>query len=158
MRTDTVLGRTVQKVASSRLFATWGPKLAPTMDRVVFRLSRGRFMVSRGMLPMVMLTATGAKSGLPRTTPLATFPLDGDLIVVGSNFGQATHPSWSANLIAHPDARVSFEGDDFAVTAHLLDHDEKAEVWPRLTSIWPLFDSYADRSGRDLRVFRLVRT
>jgi hypothetical protein len=26
-----------------------------------------------------------------------------------------------------------------------------------LIAAWPLFDQYVDRSGRDLRVFRLVR-
>jgi deazaflavin-dependent oxidoreductase (nitroreductase family) len=157
MRTNTALGRVVQKVAASPVFARYGPRLAPRIDRLVYKLSGGRLMASKGMLPMIMLTATGAKSGQPRSTPLATIPLDGDFVVVGSNFGQAAHPAWSANLIAHPDARVSFEGDEFPVTAHLLSHDEKLDVWPRLIEMWPLFDEYTERSGRDLRVFRLVR-
>ena len=157
MRTDTLLGRGIQKMAGSPLFAKVGPKFAPRMDRLVYKLSGGRVMASKSMLPMIMLTATGAKSGQPRTTPLATFPMDGDLVVVGSNFGQATHPAWSANLIAHPDARVSYEGEEFAVHAHRLTADEKADVWPRLIGMWPLFDQYAETSGRDLRVFRLTR-
>lgn len=158
MRTDTALARTVQKAAASPLFAKYGPRIAPRMDRLVYKLSGGRLMASRGMLPMIMLTATGAKSGQPRSTPLATVPLGDDLVVVGSNFGQASHPDWSANLIAHPDAQVSFKGDEFPVTAHLLSRQEKADVWPRLVEMWPLFDSYTERSGRDLRVFRLVRS
>ncbi len=157
MRTDTTIGRTVQKVAASPVFAKYGPRFAPKLDRFVHKVTGGRLMMSRGMLPMVMLTATGAKSGLPRTTPLATVPLDDDLYVVGSNFGQATHPAWSANLIAHPDATVSYEGEEFAVDAHLLTPEEKAQVWPRLLEIWPLWDQYTERSGRDLRVFRLRR-
>ena len=157
MRTDTALGRTIQKVAATPVFAKYAPRLAPRIDRFVHKVTGGRVMVSRGMLPMVMLTATGAKSGLPRTTPLATVPLDGELYVVGSNLGKAVHPAWSANLLAHPDASVSYEGDEFPVTAHLLSHDEKAEVWPRILEVWPLWDEYTERSGRDLRVFRLTR-
>jgi deazaflavin-dependent oxidoreductase (nitroreductase family) len=157
VRTDGFMGRTVQKVAGSSLFARFGPTIAPRVDRAVYRLTGGRVMASRGMLPMLMLTTTGAKSGLERTTPLATVPLDGELIVVGSNFGQSTHPNWSAKLLALPDARVSFEGSEYPVRAELLSPEEKADVWPRLVAIWPLFDSYVDKSGRDLRVFRLVR-
>ena len=52
---------------------------------------------------------------------------------------------------------MSFRGAQFAATAHLLDPDEKAETWPRLIERWPLFDQYVERSGRDLRVFRLTR-
>lgn len=144
-------------MAGSSMFAKVGPKFAPRMDRLVYKLSGGRIMASKSMLPMIMLTATGAKSGQARTTPLATFPMDGGFVVVGSNFGQATHPAWSANLMAHPDARVSFEGKEFAVHSHLLTSGEKDEVWPKLIAMWPLFDQYAETSGRDLRVFRLTR-
>jgi deazaflavin-dependent oxidoreductase (nitroreductase family) len=157
VRTDTAIGRTIQKVAATPTFSRYGPRLAPRIDRLVHRLTRGRLTVSGGVLPMVMLTATGAKSGIDRTTPLATVPLDGDLYVVGSNFGHATHPAWSANLIANPGARVSYEGEDLAVVAHLLTPQEKTAIWPRLLEVWPLWDEYTERSGRDLRVFRLRR-
>lgn len=144
-------------MAGSALFAKVGPKVAPHVDRAVYRLTGGRVIVSSGMLPVLMLTTTGAKSGLPRTAPLATIPLDGDFYVVGSNFGQEKHPAWSGNLIAHPEATVGFDGEEFPVRAELLDAEGKADIWPRLVAVWPLFDQYASRSGRDLRVFRLSR-
>jgi deazaflavin-dependent oxidoreductase (nitroreductase family) len=109
------------------------------------------------MLPCAIVTTTGRKSGEPRESPLATVPLDGSLYVVGSNFGKPHHPAWSWNLLADPTAQVSFRGSDFAATAQLLDADEKAATWPRLIERWPLFDQYVERSGRDLRVFRLQR-
>ena len=107
------------------------------------------------MLPSLVLTTTGAKSGQKRTTPLATKPEDGYWYVVGSNFGRDTHPAWTANLIANPDAEVSFDARLTPVRAHLLDEAEKAEAWPRLVTFWPNYDVYTERSGRDLRVFRL---
>ena len=45
---------------------------------------------------------------------------------------------------------------DIPVEAELLDDDEKAAVWPRLLAVWPTYDTYAERSGRNLRVFRLA--
>lgn len=152
------LARLVQRIAGSRAFARIGPGVAPRVDRLVHRLSGGRVMVSQGMLPVLMLTTVGARTGRPRTAPLATVHIEGEFYVVASNFGRERHPAWSANLIAHPEARVSFRGDEFDVRAELLEPEEKAAVWPRLIELWPLFDEYAARSGRDLRVFRLVRT
>lgn len=113
--------------------------------------------MSRLMLPCAVVTTTGRRSGVRRSTPLASVPLDGDLYVVGSNFGKPEHPAWTWNLLADPSATVTFEGDEYEAEATLLDPGTKEQVWPRLTEQWPLFDLYVARSGRDLRVFRLSR-
>lgn len=144
-------------MAGSRWFAKVGPRVVPQLDRFVHRVTGGRVLLSRFMLPCAVVTTTGRKSGLARPTPLASVPLDGDLYVVGSNFGRPDHPAWTSNLIALPRASVSFEGDQFDVDATLLDAETKELVWPRLIEQWPLFDLYVARSGRDLRVFRLSR-
>jgi len=159
MRLDSTIGRLVHSVAGSAAFARVAPGVVPRLDRLTHRLTGGRFMLTdRGLVPMLVLTATGAKSGQPREVPLACIP-DGDCFyVVGSNFGRPDHPAWTSNLLAHPDATVSRAGQRFAVRARLLDVDEKAELWPRITEVWPSYEVYTERSGRDLRVFRLERT
>lgn len=146
----------VQRTAGTALFAKIARPVMPKLDRLSQRLSGGRFLISSVFVPAIVLSTTGAKSGLPRTSPLAAMP-DGDgFIVVGSNWGGATHPSWTANLLAHPDAEVGFRGRTIPVTAHLLTAVEKAAVWPRLLEVWPTYDTYVERSGRELRVFRLA--
>ena len=148
----------VSRVAASDRFQRLGPRVVPRLDALAHRLTGGRWTFSDAVLPVVVLTTTGASSGLLRTVPLAAL-LDGqDFVVVGSNFGRERHPAWSTNLIAHPDARVSFRGEDFAVRAELLTDDERARIWPDLLAQWPLFDQYAATSGRDLRVLRLRRS
>jgi deazaflavin-dependent oxidoreductase (nitroreductase family) len=152
---DSRLGRAVIKMSGSKTFMRVGPKIVPHVDRLLHRVTGGRVIMSAGMLPSLVLTTTGAKTGQKRTTPLATKP-DGDgWYVVGSNFGREKHPAWTANLIANPEAEVSFKGRSIPVTAHLLTAEEKAETWPRLVKFWPNYDVYVERSGRDLRVFRL---
>ena len=152
------LGQLVQRVAGSPVFAKVAPPVVTRLDRVVHRLTGGRIVLSRGMVPVLMLTTTGRKSGQPRTAPLATLPQDDDLIVVASNFGREKHPAWSANLLAEPEATVSYRGRTFSVTAHLLDEEEKKAIWPDLLKMWPNYDRYEERSGRDIRVFRLTRS
>ena len=69
----------------------------------------------------LILTTKGRRSGEPRKSPLACVPDgEGGWWVVGSNFGQESHPNWTGNLIADPNAAVSFEGKDTAVVAELL--------------------------------------
>jgi deazaflavin-dependent oxidoreductase (nitroreductase family) len=154
---DSRLGRAVIRMAAGPGFARIAPPLVPRLDRLVHRLTGGRTTMSAGMVPTVMLTTTGSRSGQPRTVPLGCLPEGDALYVVGSNFGRERHPAWSANLLATPQARVSFGGDDFDVVGHLLTREEKADVWPRLLAAWPAYDAYVERSGRDLRVFRLDR-
>ncbi|WP_330282636.1 nitroreductase/quinone reductase family protein [Streptomyces sp. NBC_00588] len=151
--------RLVQKVSSTRGFAKVAPHVVPGLDRAVHRLTRGRVLLSAQMLPGVVLTSTGARSGLPRRTPLACMPEDGgdSWILVGSNFGRTDHPAWTHNLLAHPDAVISRKGTDIPVRALLLEGEERAAVWQRLLVFWPPYATYQERVERQLRVFRLTR-
>lgn len=60
---------------------------------------------------LLLLTATGARSGQPRTTPLS-FLRDGDrLVVFAADSGASKEPAWVANVRA--DANVVIEiGDE----------------------------------------------
>lgn len=152
------LSRYVQRIGRTRTFARVGSKVFHRLDRIVFKATKGRYIVSDAMLPVVMLTTTGRRSGRPRTVPIAAFPDDGDWLVVGSNFGQGHHPAWALNLLADPRAVVQRRGRRHEVTAEVLDDDTRAAIWPRLTAYWPPFDDYVDRAGsagREIRVFRL---
>ncbi|MEU6469573.1 nitroreductase family deazaflavin-dependent oxidoreductase [Streptomyces massasporeus] len=151
--------RVVQKVSSTRGFARVAPHVVPALDRAVHRLTRGKVLLSAQLLPGVVLTSTGARSGLPRRTPLACMPEDGggSWILVGSNFGRPGHPAWSHNLLAHPDAEISWKGRDVPVTARLLAGEERAAAWRALLRFWPPYAAYQARVEREIRVFRLVR-
>ncbi|RAY11769.1 nitroreductase family deazaflavin-dependent oxidoreductase [Actinomadura craniellae] len=129
----------------------------PPLDRALHRMSGGRLMTGQLLVPSMVLTTTGAVSGLPRRTPLACLPEpDGGWVVVGSNFGREKHPAWTGNLLKDPVAEVGFRGRAVPVTARLLEGAERDEVWPRLLKVWPVYDRYVERSGRELRVFRLT--
>jgi deazaflavin-dependent oxidoreductase (nitroreductase family) len=152
------VGRTVQRVAGSRGFAPVAKHVIPPVDRTLNRLTRGRFVLSSLLVPSLVLTAKGAKSGQPRVTPLACAPQDdGTWVVVGSNFGQTKHPAWTANLLAHPDdVTVTFRGRTVPVRAELLTGEERERTWERVTRVWPTYNRYVELSGgRELRLFRL---
>ncbi|MFE9766128.1 nitroreductase/quinone reductase family protein [Streptomyces sp. NPDC005808] len=184
--------RLVQRVSSTRAFARLAPYVVPALDRVVHRLTRGKVLLSAQMLPGVVLSVRGARSGVERRTPLACMPepatsgasgapgasdasdvvgvggvagaagVTGAVgprswILIGSNFGRPDHPAWTANLLAHPDAAISWKGEDIAVTAHLLEGDERAAAWKAVVAFWPPYVTYQERIDREIRLFRIVR-
>lgn len=151
------LGPVFQQISAAEWFSKVGPKVVPPMDRTLHKVSGGRLMLGQLLVPSLVLTTTGAVSGLPRRTPLACLPdPDGGWYVVGSNFGREKHPAWTGNLLKNPDAEVGFQGRSVPVTAHLLGDAERAKIWPRLTAVWPVYDRYAERAHRELRVFQLT--
>lgn len=148
----------MQKVSATRGFAKVAPTFVPALDRTVHRLTRGKVLLSARMLPGVVLTATGARSGRPRSTPLACMPQDdGTFLLVGSNWGRPGHPAWTANLLKHPEARISWKGRDIEVQAELLSGAERDAAWATLLRFWPPYAAYAARVDREIRVFRLAR-
>lgn len=150
--------RLMQKVSSTRTFARIAPHVIPAMDKTVHRLTRGKVLLSARMLPGVILTARGAKSGQPRVTPLACMPEpDGGWLLIGSNFGRPGHPAWTANLLAHPDAEVNWRGEDIPVRAVLLAGEARAAAWKSALVFWPPYATYQQRVEREIRLFRLTR-
>ncbi|GGZ50185.1 nitroreductase family deazaflavin-dependent oxidoreductase [Streptomyces subrutilus] len=151
--------RLMQKVSSTLLFAKVAPHVIPAVDKAVHRLTRGKVILSAQMLPGVILTAKGARTGEPRTTPLACMPEDGGTswLLIGSNFGRPGHPAWTGNLLRHPDADVSWKGRDIAVRARLLEGEERAEAWRAALAFWPPYAAYQARIEREIRLFRLER-
>lgn len=144
-------------VLTSAPFRALAPKVVPRVHRAVHSLSGGRLLDTTAN-PMCILVTTGARSGRPRETPLAAVPIeDSRLLVVGSNFAADHHPSWTANLLAHPRATVTFRGDTHPVEARLLSGDERADRWEQLLRWYPNWRDYSQVTDREFRVFELRR-
>jgi deazaflavin-dependent oxidoreductase (nitroreductase family) len=147
----------VPLLTGTRTFTRVGPRIVPPLDRFVHHLTRGRTTFSELTAPTLVLTTTGHRSGHPREAPLAcVVEPGGTWLVVGSNFGRERHPAWTANLQHQPRAQVTHRGRTVPVTATLLEGAARDEAWNALNRLLPVYDRYEDRSGRDLRVFRLT--
>ncbi|MFR9731622.1 nitroreductase/quinone reductase family protein [Saccharopolyspora sp. MS10] len=152
-----VLIKVAQRLGRQRWFAAVGKRVVP-VDLAVQRRTGGRISLARlaGLNSMV-LTTTGRRSGLPRSVPLLYVHDGADFVVIGSNWGQAAHPGWSANLLAHPEAEADLVSRRVPVRARLVTGAERERLWRDvITPVWPAYDDYAARAGgRRLRVFVL---
>ena len=146
----------LRRAGRTRWFARLGRAVAG-LDRRIQKASGGRWSVlGRPALPQLILTTTGRRSGEAREAVLL-YARDGERwVVLGSNWGQEHHPAWSLNLLAEPRATVAVGGTTTAVVAHLAHDEERAALMPALLAVWPGYDDYAERSGRELRVFVLT--
>ncbi|MFI6330800.1 nitroreductase family deazaflavin-dependent oxidoreductase [Micromonospora chersina] len=144
-----------RRLGHQKWFAATMRLLVPA-DRLVGRLTKGR-VVAFGLVPSLVLTTTGRRSGKPRSNPLLYVP-DGDAyVVIGSNWGQQHQPAWSLNLLAQPAAEVDVKGRRVAVRAEPISGEERERLFTRLVAEWPAYRTYVERAGgREIRVFRLV--
>jgi len=130
-------------------------KLFGKAHKVLYRMSGGRVFAKLGRAPMLLLTATGRKSGKPRTTPLL-YVEDGDGFAVVASFGGAPeHPSWYRNLEKNSKATLQIKNRVISVTASTATPEEKKRLWPRLTAIYPDYDTYQKETTRDIPVVLL---
>jgi deazaflavin-dependent oxidoreductase (nitroreductase family) len=121
----------------------------------LYRLSGGRIGGRLDRTPVLLLTATGRRSGRPRTVPVA-YLADGDrYIVIGSNAGHARVPAWSLNLEANPDSEVEVGRKCVPVRARIAAGEERADLWRKMNEQYSGFDDYEARTDRDIAVFVL---
>ena len=105
----------------------------------------------------LLLTTTGRRSGQPRTTPLIYGRAGERYLVVASRGGAPEHPGWYQNLVAQPVVQVQVMADRFSARARTATAAEKPALWKTMTSIWPPYDEYQARTGREIPVVILER-
>lgn len=128
----------------------------PSLERVMSFVTRGKVPLSGLLVPSLVLHTIGAKSGMERDSTLMYCPEpEGRILVTGSNFARDTHPAWTANLMANPNAAVSIKGKRIDVHATLITDNERDAVWAWIEKQWPGYRGYEVASGRVLRIFRL---
>jgi deazaflavin-dependent oxidoreductase (nitroreductase family) len=134
----------------SGIFALWFNKLAARR----IRRKGGRIMGFDALI----LTTTGRRSGLERTSPVGWFPgQDGSRLIVASAAGAPGNPAWYYNIAAHPDqVQIEVGGRTLAVTAEQLHGTERAQAWEQITAAAPRFAQYQDKTDRELPIIRLV--
>lgn len=137
----------------------WMPNLLPqivVVDKLLQRATRGRYTIlDIAGLPNVILTVTGRKSGLPRSTPLLCVPDGSRILIAGSNFGGPKEPIWVKNIEANPSVTIRRSGVEERRVARMLEGDERSRAWQVMLETWPNFAKYEERTDRHIKVFEL---
>jgi deazaflavin-dependent oxidoreductase (nitroreductase family) len=107
---------------------------------------------------ILLLTTKGRKSGEPRTKPLI-YEADGDrYVIVASKGGAPEHPDWYENLQAEPNVELQVLDQVFPARAHTAEGEERERLWQLVNEQWPDYDSYQEKTDREIPVVVLERT
>jgi len=122
-----------------------------------FRANEGRVGGMFEGMPMLLLTTTGARTGQPRTSPLAYFQEGERLYVFASKGGADENPLWFGNLRADPKVTVEVGTERFTATATPLERAERDRVWRAQVAVAPGFGEYEKKTTRVIPVIALDR-
>ena len=105
-----------------------------------------------GVLPVLLLTTTGRKSGARRTLPLIYKKVGEGFVIIASKGGAPSHPAWYLNLVAEPDCEIQVAYDHFRVRARIAEGEERDSLWQRLVEIYPPYTDYQAATSRKIPV------
>jgi len=100
-----------------------------------------------GILPTLLLTTTGRKTGEKRPLPLIYKQIDGAYVIIASKGGMPNHPIWFLNLEANPDCDLMVGAEAVKARARVAEGDERQRLWGELEGIYPPYADYQKNAG-----------
>ena len=113
---------------------------------------------------LVLLTTTGAKTGLKRVTPLLAVERPnpfGTIYVIAAYAGAPQNPAWYHNILETPEVFVELATDNgivtYDATAAVLPRAERDAIYAEVAATNPGFAEYETKTDRVIPVVELRR-
>jgi deazaflavin-dependent oxidoreductase (nitroreductase family) len=134
-------------------------EVAARIDRWLLRRSAGRVSLASRLLPVVLLSVRGAKTGVERTVALVYFTDGGDVVLIASSFGRPRYPAWYHNIKANPDVTLQAKGASARFHAREVDGEERARLYDLAKRVSAGYANYEERTAgiRHVPVLRLTQ-
>jgi deazaflavin-dependent oxidoreductase (nitroreductase family) len=125
--------------------------IASRVDPFLLRMTQGRFSSSNLFgFSALMLTTTGAKTGLPRRVALIYFRDGERLVIVASRGGMDKHAGWYHNLTVHSEVDVLLNGSHNRYTTYEATGEERERLWAKACEYYAGFSTYQARAKERL--------
>jgi deazaflavin-dependent oxidoreductase (nitroreductase family) len=134
-----------------------GFKAMNVIHRILLKVSGGRLGWTALDMPVLELTTTGRKSGVPRSVML-TSPLQegAALVVVASRGGDDHPPGWLLNLWENPDVQVSLQGSPkHQMRGRVATAAERERLWPLVIEAHRNYAGYQSSTAREIALVLL---
>jgi deazaflavin-dependent oxidoreductase (nitroreductase family) len=105
-----------------------------------------------GILPTLLLTTKGRRSGEPRALPLIYGEVDDSYVVIASKGGMPTHPLWYLNLEAEPECELKVGAKSLSARARVATGAERESLWKQMAEIYPPYLDYQKATERTIPV------
>ena len=110
-----------------------------------------------GLLPCLLLTTIGRRSGEKRTSPLLYGTAGAAYVVIASKGGADTHPKWYLNLRANPAVEVQVGREQFPARARVATDKEREQLWEQMVQVFPPYREYQQKTKREIPVVVLEK-
>jgi len=107
---------------------------------------------SKGLIPTLLLTTKGRKSGKPHLTPLIYSKQGAGFAVIASKGGAPAHPAWYLNLQTEPEVEIQVGPQHYKARARTAGPEERKRIWGDMVKLYPPYDDYQARAGREIPV------
>ncbi len=121
-------------------------------------VTNGRIGSRLGTQTILLLYTTGRRSGEPRIIPIAYFRLEGNYLLVGSNWGKEKHADWYLNLLKESHGMIRVDGKRISVNAHDAQGDEYDRLWKFVTERHAQYLNYQKMTTRRIPIMVLQPT
>jgi deazaflavin-dependent oxidoreductase (nitroreductase family) len=105
----TGFARLMHKLGMTEAGRWVGINVGARIDPWLLRHSNGR-IATAAFFPLVLMTASGRKSGVERSVPLVYFTDGEEVILTASSFGREKHPAWYYNAVAAEEVELFARG------------------------------------------------
>lgn len=109
-----------------------------------------------GLLPCLLLTTTGRRSGEPLMLPLIYGEGDGGYVIVASKGGAPAHPAWYLNLEANPEVGLHVGPKKLRAKAQTVNGAQRKKLWDVMAKIFPPYNDYQKKTEREIPVVLLT--
>ncbi len=124
----------------------------------LYRLSGGAIGGKFGQAPVLILTVKGRKSGKLQTIPLCYVKTERGYAVIASFRGAPSHPTWYLNLEAAGVATIEVGRRKIGVRSETVPFGSERyqALWRAAVAIYPDYESYRQRTTREIPIVELV--
>ncbi len=105
-----------------------------------------------GVLPTLLLTTKGRKSGQPRSLPLIYGSVGDGYVIIASKGGMPSHPIWFLNLEANPECDLMVGAKAVRARARIAEGEEREKLWAQMVEIYPPYVDYQKSTERRIPV------
>ena len=144
----------VRALGRTHAFAWVGSRTLHRLD-APFRGRRHSVTTFGTDFPLCYLTVAGRRSGVPRTVPLLHVADGKRVVLIASNWGRSSHPAWALDIDAASSATVTVAGVERELAVRAATPDETERYWPEAVRLWPGYEGYRRRAGREIRLYVL---
>jgi deazaflavin-dependent oxidoreductase (nitroreductase family) len=121
----------------------------------LYQRTGGKFGGDFRGFKVLLLTTVGRKSGKKHTTPLGWFEHAEGYVIVASNAGKPSNPSWFYNLKENPQVTIQVMDKVMPSTAEILSGDTRTEAWRKVIATAPIYGNYKKVTTREIPLILL---